>query len=213
MARPMARPAVAAGEGALTTWTIRSSPANTKSSMRRPSGPTAWARTPLPAGTRSSMRSARGRGAGGRPPSGTCAGSGPLRPTRCASSGGPVARWRGLRPWPPRRPGSRRATGSPRGTGPAPRWARRGPNRPHPGEVGAQEGEAGVGDRVDEVADQVAPVGHELGVLAAERQDPRRRVPACRPRHPVGAEAGAVGHPWPDLGGRVAPVPEARWSG
>ena len=50
----MASDAVAAGDGALTTWTQRPERTISKSSRRVPSGLIAWARTPAPAGTRSS---------------------------------------------------------------------------------------------------------------------------------------------------------------
>ena len=48
MWRPMASDAVAAGDGALTTWTAPSVTLILKSSTSEPSGLTAWARTPAP---------------------------------------------------------------------------------------------------------------------------------------------------------------------
>ena len=51
---PMASEAVAAGEGALMTCTMRSPSANAKSSSSEPSRATAWARTPAPPGAKSS---------------------------------------------------------------------------------------------------------------------------------------------------------------
>jgi hypothetical protein len=44
--RPMASEAVAAGDGALRTWSARSVSEKAKSSSRAPSRPTAWARVP-----------------------------------------------------------------------------------------------------------------------------------------------------------------------
>ena len=53
---PMLIDAVAAGEGALSTCTIRSASTIRKSSSRAPSGSSAWARTPAPLGCTSCSR-------------------------------------------------------------------------------------------------------------------------------------------------------------
>ena len=50
MVRPMLSEAVAAGEGAFSTWIIRSASTKRKSSTSCPFGSSAWARTPAPAG-------------------------------------------------------------------------------------------------------------------------------------------------------------------
>jgi hypothetical protein len=56
--RPMARLAVAPGEGALRTWIVAPASSKTKSSTRDPSDATAWARTPDPPACRSAIRTA-----------------------------------------------------------------------------------------------------------------------------------------------------------
>jgi hypothetical protein len=53
ISRPIASAAVAAGDGALSTWTARSPRTTWKSSTRLPRRSSAWARTPLQPRTKS----------------------------------------------------------------------------------------------------------------------------------------------------------------
>ena len=56
----------------------------------------------------------------------------------------------------------------------------------------AQEGEGRIGNRVDEVFDEVPAFRAELEVLAAEGHDARRPLLAERLGDAVGVQAGAV---------------------
>ena len=202
---PMASEAVAAGDGAFTTWTQR--PAADDLEVVEEGavgvdglGPHAGARR---------HEVAR------RPTSGTsrCRAAtildGTSDRTISSSAGAPVLG----RQAPARRPG-REAGGVDRAE-PAPRVGVA-PEGGHgvgpgvhvavdaPGEVHPEEREAGVGHRVDEVVHQVRRLGGELEVLAPERDDAGPGPVAAGLGQHVGPGPGAghgpVGPPQPDVG-------------
>jgi nucleoside-diphosphate-sugar epimerase len=61
------------------------------------------------------------------------------------------------------------------------------------GEMDAEEGEAGVRHRKDHRPDEVACLGAKRSILASERNDPKRRMPA-HPSDPIALEPGAGDH-------------------
>ena len=75
------------------------------------------------------------------------------------------------------------------------------------GEVGAEEGKLGVGDRVDVRAHELGALGPQSQVAAAKRDDPRVGGRAGRAREPVRPGAGAGDRP---RARRVAPRGMAR---
>ena len=70
------------------------------------------------------------------------------------------------------------------------------------GQVHPEEGQLGVGHRVDQAAHQVGRGRGQLVVLAAERHDAHRRLVPEQPGHPVGVQAGAAHD---HVGGVLAP--------
>ena len=65
----------------------------------------------------------------------------------------------------------------------------------HAGEVHAEEGERGVGDRIDEPPHEPLRLGRELEVLAAERKDAQVEVSHGHARDPVGLQPRARDDP------------------
>ena len=62
------------------------------------------------------------------------------------------------------------------------------------GQVHAQEGQLGVGHRVDQPPHEVGRAVGQLAVLAPERHDAHRRLVAQQARDPVGVQPGAADH-------------------
>ena len=214
--RPIGSEAVAAGEGAFSTWTTAGPRRRTGSRPPacRPAAPPA----PVPRPARGTRSSARSAGSSRR----TASVNARLRhrapqlaDLRTASAGGPSARCR-ARPAvaassrgpydAPRR--------SPRGRAPAPRWARRARRRRCPGEMHAEERERRVGHRVHQPAHQVAPPA------PARSTRPRNgtiRMPGLVPGQPgdlVAVQARAVDqHPRPQHRPRARCARRPRASG
>ena len=65
----------------------------------------------------------------------------------------------------------------------------------HAGQVHTEKREAGVGHRVNEVVDEVRPFGHQLVVLATERDDPVTVRRARQFGHLVASQASTVDQP------------------
>ena len=185
---------VAAGEGALRTCSARSVRWTTKSSTSLPSRSSAWARIPDGPGQdvadrelRDDSAAARGRRRGGSRRGAD------LAQARSARSARRAARCPARRGSEPRSRG--RTPTEPVGVAGADHQ-RRGPEQhlavDRPGQVAAEEGQLRVGDRVDAGPDQLAPLGPQPQVAAAEGHDARLGRRAGRDREPVrpGARAG-----------------------
>ena len=189
-----AREEVAAGEGALRTCRARSVRWTTKSSTSRPSRSTAWARMPDGPGSTSAGSS-----------SGTKRRSSVTNARLLAACRSSVSPVRQKRPASRQVPGQARFEARSRQRTPAEPVGvasadhqRRGAEQDlavdRPGQVPAEERQVGIGDRVDAGAHQLAPLGAQPQVGAAEGDDPRLGRRAGGDGEPVAPGSRAADH-------------------